>query len=372
MTGITLAPVKRTAWRLKSQITRSRMMQAAKAAVAVGIAWTVAPYLPGVADDYPYYAPLGALVSMYPTLMGSLKNALQTLGSLAVGILLAAAVLVFSAPNVATISLAVGMGALIAATGWFGANREFIPVTALFVLIVGGPNADAYSIGYLEQISLGIVIGLLVNMLIFPALSLDAVDRQLSNYRVVLADHLSEIAEALVESWPPERDSWASRNDALVGVSRDVRTALHHADDSRKVNPRAITHRRDLSVDFEDLAALETVTFHVRDLTDVLAGAVWGTPMDVELRPELRPSLSLTLGAVAVLLRDWDSEATELTAYSAAMDAAAALMTELDQRRDSESATSMGAATAIAMDVARILAALRSRLEGPPTRTTEA
>ena len=371
MTGITLAPVKKTAWRLKSQITRSRMLQAAKAAVAVGIAWSVAPYLPGVADDYPYYAPLGALVSMYPTLMGSVKNALQTLGSLAVGILLAAAVLVFSAPNVVTISLAVGLGALIAATGWFGANREFIPVTALFVLIVGGPNADSYSIGYLEQVSLGIVIGLLVNMLIFPALSLDAVGRHLSNYRLVLADHLSEIAEALTQNWPPERDGWASRNEALVSLSRDVRTALRQADDSRKVNPRALTHRRDLSADFEDLAALETVTFHVRDLTDVLAGAVWGTPIDVELSPELRPSLSLALDTLSVLLREWESEDTDLTAYSAAADAAASLMSELDERRDSAPVTTMGAATAIAMDVARVLAALRSRLEGPPTRAAD-
>ncbi|MBG6215497.1 uncharacterized membrane protein YgaE (UPF0421/DUF939 family) [Cryobacterium sp. CAN_C3] len=193
----------------------TRMLQAAKAAVAVGIAWSVAPYVPGVADDYPYYAPLGALVSMYPTLMGSMRHALQTLGSLAVWILLAAAVLVVSAPNVVTISLAVGVGSLIAATGWFGNNREYIPVTVLFVLIVGGPDADAYSIGYLSQISFGIVIGLLINMvlkasntqLIFPALSLDAVGRQLSNYRSVLADHLSEVAEALALKWPPERDS---------------------------------------------------------------------------------------------------------------------------------------------------------------------
>ncbi|MDJ0348342.1 aromatic acid exporter family protein [Cryobacterium sp. PH29-G1] len=350
---------------MKSQITRARSLQAAKAAVAVGIAWSVAPYLPGVADNYPYYAPLGALVSMYPTLMGSVRNALQTLGSLAIGILLAAAVLLLSDPNVWTISLAVGVGALIAATGWFGANREFIPVTALFVLIVGGPNADSYSIGYLEQISLGIVIGLLINMLVFPTLSFDAVGRQLSNYRSVLADHLLEIAEALAESWPPERDGWASRNDALVGVSRDVRAALHHADDSRKVNPRARIHRRDLNADYADLAALETVTFHVRDLTDVLAGAVWGTPINVELRPELRPSLSVALDAVAVLLREWDAETQQPSAYSAAVDASASLMTELDERRDSAPATAMGAAAAIAMDVARILAALGTRLDGP-------
>ncbi|EPR75495.1 Integral membrane protein [Leifsonia rubra CMS 76R] len=353
---------------MKSEITRARILQAAKAAIAVGLAWTIAPHLPGVADNYPYYAPLGAIVSMYPTLMGSMKNALQTIGSLVVAIALAGAVIVFSQPNVFTMSLAVGVGALIAATGWFGANREYIPVTVLFVLIIGGPDADNYSLGYLVQVSLGIAVGLLVNLLIFPALSNDAVDRQLTNYRVVLADHLSEVAQALAESWPPERDGWASRKDALISVSGEVRAAVILAEDSSKANPRARRHRRDVGADFEDLAALERVTFHVRDLTEVLAGAVWGTPIRVELRSELRPSLSLALTAVSTLLRDWDSEATQRAAYSAAADAVASLMNELDEKRDSAPATSIGAATAIAIDVTRILAALNSRADEPAER----
>ncbi|TFD03692.1 FUSC family protein [Cryobacterium sp. TMT1-66-1] len=368
MTGTTLASVTHTAWQLKSQITRSRMLQAGKAAVAVGISWSIAPHLPGVADNYPYYAPLGALVSMYPTLMGSVRNALQTLGSLVVGIVLAAAVLVLSQPNVVTISVAVGIGALIAATGWFGNNREYIPVTVLFVLIVGGPDADSYSIGYIVQISLGIVIGLLVNMLVFPALNLNGVGLKLSNYRSALADHLSEVAEALAEHWPPERDGWASRKDSLINLSSGLRTALQQADESRKVNPRARIHRhRDLSADYEDLAALETIAFHVRDLTEVLAGAVWGTPIKVELREDLRPSVSLALDAMAAALRDWDAGNTDLTAHAAAADALASLMAELDDRKDSTSATSMGAAISIAMDIARALAALLSRLESPAT-----
>ncbi|WP_341952098.1 aromatic acid exporter family protein [Salinibacterium sp. TMP30] len=362
---ITFEPVNKRAWRIKSQITRARILHATKAAIAVGLAWTIAPYLPGVADNYPYYAPLGAIVSMYPTLMGSMKNALQTLGSLVVAIVLAGAVIVFSQPNVATMSIAVGVGALIASTGWFGGNREYIPVTVLFVLIIGGPDADAYSIGYLEQVSLGIVVGLLVNILIFPALSLDAVGRQLSNYRVVLADHLSEVAKALAESWPPELDGWASRKDALVSVSREVRAAVLDADDSRKANPRARLHRRDLGADYDDLAALEAVTFHVRDLTDVLAGAVWGTSIDIELRPELRPSLSVAIDAVSALLRDWDSDAAQRATHSSATAAVASLMKELAERRDSAPATSIGGADAIAMDLARILAALSFRVEQP-------
>ena len=43
-----------------------RLILAAKTALAVGIAWAVAPYVPGVANEYPYYAPLGALAAAAP------------------------------------------------------------------------------------------------------------------------------------------------------------------------------------------------------------------------------------------------------------------------------------------------------------------
>ncbi|MDY7529886.1 MULTISPECIES: aromatic acid exporter family protein [unclassified Cryobacterium] len=351
-----------------SQLTAARLLAAAKAALAVAIAWTVAGYLPGVANEYPYYAPLGALVSMYPTLMSSVRNSLQTLGGLFVAIVLAGAVLLVSGPNVLTISLAVGVGALVAATGVFGANREYIPVTALFVLIIGGPNADGYSIGYLEQVSLGIVIGLAVNLLILPPLTLDAVGRQLSHYRGRLAGHLSDLAEALTENWPPERDDWASRGDELIRLVRDVHDALFHAEDSRKGNPRARIHRRDLASDRDDLAALETVTFHVRDLTDVLAGVAWGAPIALELHPELRPPLARALLAVAAVLTEWesgrdgDAVLTDSGAFETAETAVAQLTAELDTRHDATPATAMGAATAISLDLTRILAALRPRL----------
>ncbi|MBH0115277.1 FUSC family protein [Salinibacterium sp. NG253] len=348
---------------MRSDLTRSRMLQAAKTAVAVAIAWKLAPYLPGVADNYPYYAPLGAIVAMYPTLMGSMKNAAQTIGSLAVAIVLAGAVIIFSSPSVITTSLAVGVGALIAATGWFGANREYIPVTVLFVLIIGGPDADSYSIGYLEQATLGIVVGLLVNLLIFPALTHNAVDQQLANFRAVLSSHLAEIAEALAESWPPEKDGWASGKDSLMAVSGQVREAVLLADESRKANPRARRYRRDLKADYDDLAALENVTFHVRDITDVLTGAVWGIPIKVQLRPELRPALSAALAAVATALSSWDSVEERHEAHDRATEALAALTAELDANKDTANATTMGASAAISMDIARILAALNTRLE---------
>lgn len=134
----------------------------------MGIAWVVAQYVPGVADDYPYYAPLGALVSMYPTLMESAKSGLQTLLGLVAGIALALVVVVTVGPNWWTVPLVAGIGVLLSGTGWFGAGQEYVPMAAMFVLIIGGQNSDDYSLGYLTQMGVGVAVGIAVNLLIFP------------------------------------------------------------------------------------------------------------------------------------------------------------------------------------------------------------
>ena len=78
-----------------------------------------------------------------------------------------------------------------------------------------------------------------------------------------------------------------------------MRRALAEADESRRINPRARIRPHDLSTDYDDLAALENATFYVRDLTDVLAGAAWGTPV-----PEIAftDQLTLELGGKSIEL----------------------------------------------------------------------
>ncbi|TFB53252.1 FUSC family protein [Cryobacterium tagatosivorans] len=355
--------LRRAAARLKSGVRHPELLLAAKAALAVGISWSIAPYLPGVANDYPYYAPLGALVSMAPTLMGSVKNGLQTVAGLAIGVLLAGVVIVFSEPNVFTISLVVGIGFLISGNHRITTAREFVPVTALFVLIVGGPNADSYSIGYLVQVCLGISVGLAVNLLILPPLRQNAAAAELSRFRTTLARHLRDISEALTESWPPEHEAWATRGDTLSRTAGEVRAAVVHADESRRGNPRALIHRRDLPADYDDVAALETVSFHVRNLTDVLAGAVWGKPLPVEVPGELRPPLGAAIRSVARILDEWDSGTGVLAPPRDEAEAELrSLRAELDRQRHS-GAEAISAAAAVEMDLRRILVALRPSVE---------
>jgi len=354
--------LRSTGGRVKTMVWRPRVLQAVKTAVAVAIAWKLAPLMPGVADDYPYYAPLGVIVASFPTLMGSIKNAAQTLAGLVIGVGLAAAVIIFSEPSVLTVSLVVGIGILFSGIPQLGAGRDYVPIAGLFVLIVGGPNADGYSIGYVSQMTLGIVVGLLVNLVVAPPLRVTAAVKELSRLRGALGLHLGSLADALDASWPPEEGEWSSQGQTLATTTTSVRRALAEADESRRINPRARIRPHDLSTDYDDLAALENVTFYVRDLTDVLAGAAWGTPVPVELPDVLRPPLAAAVRATATVVTEWDTGSMSLTTLQEADDAVEAVTDAIHEHREL-GAQAIVAASAATLDLTRMLVALRPGIE---------
>lgn len=268
-------------------VSPSRLLLVIKTALAVGLAWVIAPHMPGVTDEYPYYAPLGALISMYPTLMNSVRSSLQTLLAAATGIALATLVVVTVGPNWWTIPAVVGLGVLVSGTGWFGAGREYVPIAALFVLIIGGQNADAYSLGYLTQMGVGVVVGLAVNLLIPPAtFNADATAR-VDAFQQQLASHLSHIGQAVAESVPPTHEKWARDAESLADTARAVRRALGDADESSRGNPRAWRGRGNTREVHERLDELDMITHHIRDISGCLADTIWERPAGLALDPAL-------------------------------------------------------------------------------------
>ncbi|MGG5174334.1 FUSC family protein [Pseudarthrobacter sp. J1763] len=341
----------------------SRLLLAVKTALAVGIAWQLASLMPGVTQEYPYYAPLGAIVSMYPTFMGSVRVGFQTLLGLVLGILLAGGVLLAGSPNIITISLAVGLGVLLSGHHRLGAGREYVPMAVLFVLIVGGQNADDYSIGYLVQMALGVVVGLAVNLTILPPIRLNAALSHTSRGRGVLVQQLRDMASALVGHWPPEEQDWADRAELMTSTVSEIRAAAYEAHESQRANPRGYRKSRKQLVDnnFEDLAALEAITFHVRNITDVLAGAVQDAPVQVELIEDLRRPLSNCLDATAAALEKWDESGTD----EASLETVRTSLTELSKEiaaAPKSDGYALAPGAAVVLDIERILAALRQRV----------
>ncbi|WP_309106799.1 FUSC family protein [Arthrobacter sp.] len=280
----------------------SRLQLAAKAALAAGLAFLIAPWMPGSAAEYPYYAPLGALVVMYENVAGSMRQGLQTLIGLGLGIGLAFMLVSLGQPSPLTVAVVMGLGIMLAGLPRLGAGRDWIPTAALLVLLVGGHNPDDFSFGYLLQMGTGVAIGITVNLLVFPPLHFNAVAVSLTDFRRALAQQISDMAEAVEEKWPPEHEDWSRRSDELARSARSLRAAVEKADASRRANPRRKFHPRDVNLDYRNLRDLERITFHVQDMTEVLADVIWDQDTLFVIPLPYSEPLSKGLSAVGALL----------------------------------------------------------------------
>jgi uncharacterized membrane protein YccC len=358
-------PLARRIWRVlngsvASALLWPRLQLAMKAALAAGIAFFIAPFMPGSAADYPYYAPLGALVAMYENVSGSMRQGVQTLAGLAIGIGLAFMLFSLGEPSPVTVAIVMGLGVILAGLPRIGSGSDWIPTAALLVLLVGGHDPDRFSFGYLVQMGAGVTVGILVNLLVFPPLHFRAAALSLAELRLALSQQLADMATALKENWPPEHEDWSRRSDALAASARSVRHAVEKADASRRANPRRRLHPRDLNVDYRDLRDLERVTFHVQDVTQVLSDVIWAEDTPFVVPDEFTAPLSDAMSAVGDVLRSPEEENPERQAELA--DTAEAAVQELSRRIGSETVATdePSAAESILLSLHRMLRVVRT------------
>jgi uncharacterized membrane protein YccC len=309
-------PLLRRLWRrlgagVNSALLWPRLQLALKAAIAAGIAFYIAPSMPGSAADYPYYAPLGALVAMYENVSGSMRQGVQTLVGLAIGIGLAFMLFSLGDPSPVTVAVVMGLGVILAGLPRIGSGSDWIPTAALLVLLVGGHDPDRFSFGYLVQMGAGVSVGIIVNLLVFPPLHFKAAALSIAEHRLALSRQLADMATALKENWPPEHEEWSRRSDALAASASSVRLAVEKADASRRANPRRRLHPRDLDEDYRDLRNLERVTFHVQDVTQVLSDVIWADDTPFVVPDEYAAPLSAAMSAVGDVLLPAEEEGPE-------------------------------------------------------------
>ncbi|ROP63245.1 hypothetical protein EDF24_0269 [Curtobacterium sp. PhB130] len=252
--------------------TQPRLLHAAKAAGAAALAWFVARHVPGVASDYPYYAPLGAVIAMQTTVFAGLRSGIQTLVGIALGIGVAAFTMWVGDPGILAVALAVGVGVLVGGFRILGEGSSWVSTAALFVLLVGGAHAEGYSLGYLVQMAVGVVVGLLVNFLVFPPLHFWDAEHRIDAVNDVLADHLDGLA-AVMREGKRDEPAWDRQQDRLDRAIADVRSRVSIAHESRKINPRGALRgsRARLQQDGARFRALERVAWYTTDLTELVA-----------------------------------------------------------------------------------------------------
>ncbi len=289
-----------------------RLLLAIKTSLAAVLAWYLAPLIPFLDDQYSYYAPLGALVTMYPTVARSARVGFQVMIGLAVGIglgLSGVAALRLGVPGGVVLGAVIGVGVLLGGLRLLGDGGDWAPLAALFVLLIGGAtDPEEFSISYLGTVAFGVIVGIAVNLIVVPPLYLRRASERLSALRDTVTDLLTDAATAVADD-QINPDRFIARLDAL-GETRDAVTAdVDEADESARANPRRRRHGDEREENTRRMEALERAAFLTRDLIDLLLEmqASGNADFTAAVRDDLARAIRAAAELVATPLGDPDA-----------------------------------------------------------------
>src|SRR5215218_1882950 len=244
------------------------VQRAVRAALAAGLAWQVAVLLPGLAG-YAYYAPLGAVIAVHPTVADSASAAWRTVLAMLAGFGLAVVVyeLTRDVPDALTIALIVALAIAVEQWRLWGEAASWVSFAAVLMLTVGASDPAAYAVRYAGLTLLGAAIGVLVTTVLFPPLQLTKAVRRIETTRTLLARHLQDIAAGLRRGEVPTPGTWVRRGQELEAALDRMRVAEGLVERARRANPRARRWRGTAASIREQSRALDRVAVLVDDLT---------------------------------------------------------------------------------------------------------
>ncbi len=333
-----------------------RIALALKSAIATSLAWLVVRSFGDLVHQHPYYAPLGAVLAVDTTVASSIRESFQGLLAILIGAALALVLGLADLGDVVAVGIVVAVATLIG--GWWrlGTKGSWVPLTGVFVLIIGGHNEIGYASDYLLLTALGAVVGVLVN-LAFPSLPLTPAQTTVTRLRHSLADQLDDLAEGLLQESPPDLDGWQQRRRDIRSLTMRMHDMVAQAMEARRGNWRVRRWQRQADEQYQTARSLEQLAFLVEEMTSFVTWHERAGQDQVALGPELRPYVAHAFQEMAETLRSVDGEDVDLDRLSDADAALCRLVEEVRTVREKSGSDLFGAGTVI-MTLRRSIAAV--------------
>jgi uncharacterized membrane protein YgaE (UPF0421/DUF939 family) len=285
--------------RTKELLREPWVQRGVRAALAAALAWQVAVVLPPAIAQYAYYAPLGAVIAVHPTVADSAAAAWRTVVAILLGFALAITIheLTTPIPGALTIALIVALAVGIEQWRMLQEHASWVSFAAVLMLTVGTADPARYAVSYAGLTLLGAAIGVLVTTVLFPPLQLTTAVRRIETTRALLARHLQDIATGLRRGEVPTPGEWVRRGKELEAALDRMRVAEGVVERARRANPRARRWGGSAASIREQSRALDRVAVLVDDLTMLV----------VELQPHRRGMDRIGGGTGGVLADALDS-----------------------------------------------------------------
>lgn len=309
---------------------------AVRGAVAAAVAWAVGLIMPPPFSEYPYYAPLGAVVATTGTVVRSALTAVQATAAILVGAVIARLVDLALEPGVGAVALAVGFSLVVSTWHRLGDMGAWAVTSALFVLILGQADPEGYVGAYGGLVALGAAIGVGINLLV-PPLPLTPTERALDRLRDVLVDQVEALADGLDSEVPPSGDEWPERQRSIDPVLAQAREALDESREAVRANRRVRRYGGWAEAQRRRASSLLEVAGVVDDLVRLTAEWERRDREQLALGKALRPPAVGALQALGAALRTHDLHGGNLDTLRSLDEATEALRRQVREvRADSD------------------------------------
>ncbi|MCW2770156.1 MAG: putative Membrane protein-like [Aeromicrobium sp.] len=345
-----------------------RVPMAAKAAVAAAVAWLAVLPFGGIADDYAYYAPLGAVIAVSATVAKSWQVSWQSIGGIILGAALAFAAARLPIASVLELAVVVGGGIILAGWTRLGQGGEWVPLAGLFVLIIGSAERVGFVVAYVGLTSLGALIGMAFNLL-WPPLPLVWADGALARLRATLADQLDALAGGLSHSRAPTLQEWQQFRRDVGPRTSEMREMAAQADEARLVNWRAMRWRETSDHQSRSARDLDRLALVVEDLTALVVDSEHADREVLALGPDLRRPSATAMRSTAALVRQADDTPMEQLVAAVDADVQALVAAVIDVgRRTGDDVFAAGAVITSLRQVRQVVESSRWRAVGTDRR----
>lgn len=223
--------------RLRDPVFWTDVIQLVKTAVAAVIAWVLATTVWDLPQSF--LAPWAALLVVNATVYRTFSDGMRQVSAAVLGVLLAWGV--GNALGLDTVAVAVALlvGLVVGAAPWFEGQATGVAATALVVLTTGFSDNDSMLVSRLLDTGIGIGVGLLVNLVVWPPLrrrtalvAMDAIDDRIGG---LLQDMARGLARECTEE---DVDGWVDRTRRLDGDLDHAWALVRQARESARMNPR--------------------------------------------------------------------------------------------------------------------------------------
>ncbi|QNN52663.1 FUSC family protein [Nocardioides mesophilus] len=222
--------------RLRDPIWWNDLVQLAKTAAAAVVAWVIAAHVLDLPQ--PFLAPWAALLVVHATVYRTFSRGLRQVAATVIAVVLSTSIGDLMGLSTASVALLLVVGLVVGTVPWFGAEATTIATTGLIVLTTGFTD-EAMLISRLLDTGIGIVVGLLVNLVLWPplrrrtaAVAMDRIDDGIGELLIDMADGLSEDCST------EDVTGWVDSSRDLDGDIDHAWALVRQAQESARWNPR--------------------------------------------------------------------------------------------------------------------------------------